>query len=419
MKILVTSSRMPHALPQIRALGTAGHTIHAADTFRLAPGNHSRWVSELHLTRSPRYAPREWIRDIEDIVTSRRIELVLPMFEEVFYLARHGPTIGGAVVFAAPFPLLARLHDKARFAALAADLGITVPESRVVSSEEELRAAIAATDRYFARPVFSRGGVRGLTNSGPLADRARVEDCDPTPANPWIVQSFVRGTDVCTFSVVYHGHVTAHVTYEHPRTIENAGGIVFESVDEPGTLEITRKIAEATGYHGQLSLDFIRRDDGSLVVIECNPRPTAGVSVMPPQMFVEGLLGPGDSPVRVAPAGARCSMRSAILRDLFLCPARLRENLRELFSSTPDLCFAARDAMPGIYQILSLSRMFAYRKDHAHYTKTRSDLVTGYLHDATWDGTPIPELSSVTRRSLHPLRGDHRVQALWSERPSS
>src|SRR5690606_26091649 len=109
MKILFTSSRMPHALPMIRALGRAGHIIHAADTFRLAPGNHSRYVSELHLTRSPRYAPREWIRDIADIVTSRGIELVLPMFEEVFYLAKHGPTIGGAVVFAPPLAVLERL----------------------------------------------------------------------------------------------------------------------------------------------------------------------------------------------------------------------------------------------------------------------------------------------------------------------
>ena len=137
---------------------------------------------------------------------------------------------------------------------------------------------------------------------------------------------------------------------------------------------------------------------------------------MPPEMFVEGLLGPGDAPVHVAPAGLRCSMRSALVRDLLLCPSRLRENLRELFSRTPDLCFAANDAWPGIYQVLSLTKMFAYRKDHAHYKKTRSDLVTGYLHDATWDGSPIPDLSIGARRGAHRLRTDRRIQP-WSSEP--
>src|SRR5687768_2143538 len=38
VRILVTSARMPYALPEIRMLGKRGHVMHAADTFSTAPG---------------------------------------------------------------------------------------------------------------------------------------------------------------------------------------------------------------------------------------------------------------------------------------------------------------------------------------------------------------------------------------------
>ena len=67
--------------------------------------------------------------------------------------------------------------------------------------------------------------------------------------------------------------------------LEHAGGIVFESVVSDETLRVARKVAQATGYEGQLSLDFLRTDRGELHVIECNPRPCAGLVVMPDAMF--------------------------------------------------------------------------------------------------------------------------------------
>ena len=41
-RILVTTSRMPFAVDEIHKLGESGRDVVAGDTFRAAPGSHSR-----------------------------------------------------------------------------------------------------------------------------------------------------------------------------------------------------------------------------------------------------------------------------------------------------------------------------------------------------------------------------------------
>lgn len=209
------------------------------------------------------------------------------------------------------------------------------------------------------------------------------EEADPTTENPWVVQEFIEGVDRCSFSVVREGRVQAHVTYAHPKTIDGAGGIVFESIDDHRTLRAAQRIAEATNDNGQLSLDFI--DDGErLHVIECNPRPTAGVCLMPERMFVETVLGPVSiADPMVVPGGRRRCIRSALVRELFLSPRSWFSNLREILSVTPDVYFDARDRKPSLYQFVSLVHSLKGRLRSAPGT---SKLSARYLHDVCWDG---------------------------------
>ena len=54
MKILCTTSRMPFAVDEIRKLGERGHEVYAADTFRAAPGSHSKEVADRVLVPAPK-----------------------------------------------------------------------------------------------------------------------------------------------------------------------------------------------------------------------------------------------------------------------------------------------------------------------------------------------------------------------------
>jgi len=406
-RILVTTSRMPFALDEIRKLGRAGHELYAMDTFPTAPGNHSRYVRESFVVPSPRYETAAFVGAVEDVVRSRGIDLVIPSFEDGFYLARHRARLDPfAEIFAPDFDVLARLHDKSRFLAMAPRLGLAVPRGYTVEDARALVSTANDFGKFFARPVFSRGGVQLCTNVGPLAGRVPLQSCEPTPEQPWLVQEFVHGTDVCSFSVVHHGEVVAHSTYVHPRTLEHAGGISFESIDESGTLDIARRIAAHTGYHGQLSLDYMRTDRG-LVLIECNPRPCGGVYMMPGEMFVEAVVHPQRGRTRCVPAGIQRKVGVAIMRELVCNPRELRENLRALWSPARDVYVAGDDLLPALWVVLSYGHVLAYRwrgTGANDSSPRRSDLMKAYFHDVLWDGEPIADETQLAQRSASEQR---------------
>ncbi len=391
MRVLITSSRMPFALDEVRKLGKEGHHVIAADTFRNAPGSHSRYAASWRVTASPRFDRHGFIRDVLQIVKDESIDLVVPAFEEAFYLSWHlGELTPFTQVFVSPFETLRRLHDKEAFVKLCQSLHIRVPHTTMVSDGAALRAAIAERSSYFARPAFSRGGVHLLTNTGPLAHVLSLDECEPTEDNPWLVQEYVDGEDICTFSIAHHGNLVAHSTYVHPRELEHSGGIVFESIVNDEGLEVARSIVKETGYHGQISFDF-RRTDNGLVLIECNPRPTAGVFVMTPGTFSQALLDPRPDRLAVAPAGVRHKYSVALIRDMLMHFKEIPEDLEHLLSSAKDVYAERGDLVPSLYQFLSYSLVTEYRRRMNAGQHKRTDLMAAYFFDILYDGEPFVE----------------------------
>jgi glutathione synthase/RimK-type ligase-like ATP-grasp enzyme len=386
MAILVTSSRMPFALDEIRKLGKEGHRVVASDTFKTAPGSHSRYVAVAKVTASPRYDTGVFVQDVARIVREEAVDLVLPAFEEAFYLARHRDAIG-APLFTPPFETMARLHDKVTTLELARAIGVPAPRTLVAQSREELRAATRELGAYFARPSFSRGGVQLLTNRGPLAGAIDLEACQPTAQNPFVVQEFVQGKDICTFSIAQHGKLTAHATYLHPREIEHAGGIVFESIVDDEGMRYVQQLVEATGYHGQVSFDFLRTAEG-LVLVECNPRPTAGVMMLSPPAFAAALLDERARHLRIAEAGICKKYSIALVRDMVMHWREAPEDIRQLLSKAREFYAEPGDVLPALYTMLSYSHVLVYRK-FLHRASDPRQLMAAYFHDLLWDGEPI------------------------------
>ncbi len=392
MNFLVTGTRQPFALDEIRKLGRMGHRVTTLDAFSTAPGSHSRYAQRRILTVSPRFELAGFLADLKRAIREEGIDVLLPTFEEAFYIAAHHEELSQlTTVFSSPLPVLARLHHKGAFAQLAVDLGLPTPRSEVVADRDALRAATAARERYVARPVFSRGGTQVLTNAGPMKGLLALDACSPTTEKPWLVQDFVGRHEVCTFSVVQHGRVCAHSAYVHPLDIGGSGGIVFESTEPLGTLWVAERVARALDYHGQISFDLRRGDDGELVVIECNPRPTAGVYAMSDEMFTRAVLEPPPATPALAPAGVRHMISAAVVRDLLKDWRHVATDLRYLLSPEVKDVFAAEDDLaPALYQLLTVSHVREYQRWAGPNRDRRKDLVNAYCYDLAWDGEPIP-----------------------------
>jgi hypothetical protein len=203
--------------------------------------------------------------------------------------------------------------------------------------------------------------------------------------NPWLVQEFVIGEDLCSMSIAHHGKLAAHCTYRHPLTIEHAGGIVFESIDCPEALEISRTYIEALDLHGQISFDTMQTAAG-LTMIECNPRPTAAVFLMEPGELSKAIFEPDFDAPTIVPAGRREQIGIAILRDMFREPKNVPSDLRRLLDGTEDVYSQKGDRLPGLYQILSFTHILAYRHRLQTRKHSHSALMEAQFYDIAWDG---------------------------------
>lgn len=399
MRVLITSSRMPFALDAVRKLGERGHEVFACDSYAAAPGSHSKYLAGHFTTASATDDPEAFVADVERIASENEIEVVLPMFEEVFYLAAQHERLSEVTrVYSPPFRTLAQVHDKGSFQELCEKLGIRTPQTTLAHDADELRAAIERFPHYFARAAFSRGGIGLLTNTGPLAGHLKVEDVQPTEANPWLVQEFVEGPMHCTYSCIHDTEVATHMSYRAPRQWEHSTGIQFLSVDPSDTLPTVELLAEELVWDGQMSLDFVESGDG-LMMIECNPRPTDGVLLMSAEELERGLLAPTIETLQIE-AGRSEQLDFAVLGQIF------REPLKETPRSIHDLAAVkgtdagSHDLLPQLYSFLA----FAHHERMS--LAERKGLFEAMSDGITWDGQSIPGLPAADAAYLAKLTGD-------------
>jgi predicted ATP-grasp superfamily ATP-dependent carboligase len=387
--VLITTSRMPFAVDEIHKLGETGNDVTAADTFAASPGGHSRYAARHVEVPAPTQQPDEFVAAVAELLEQHSIDWLLPAFEEVFYLAAHRDRLGDrAELFFPELATLQRVHDKVSFAELCRQLDLPVAETITVTSPDELDDALARWPHWFARAAFGRGGLDLVTNTGPLAEQTSAADIHPTPDNPWLVQEFLRGVDRCSWSVVHHGEVVLHSTYEHPLEIDDRGGIVFESVTPPETLEAAQRIAAELGWHGQISFDYLVTEDGTHHMVECNPRPTAGCTVATAEELDTALFSPEMGTTVVVPAGRKKMIAAAVLRDILRHPSRAHDDL-EAAKGAGGVYAQEHDHLPLLYSALSLQHVHQYRKQIGVDRRTHEDLMAAQFFDVQYDGSPI------------------------------
>lgn len=394
MRALVTGSRNTFALDIVRKLGSTGHSVVASDTYEGAVGNHSRYLTAHEVTASPTFETDQFIADVVSIAERHDIDVILPTFEEAFFLsARRADLPDGVTLFTGQFDKLARLHDKASFKRLAQQAGVPVPETVVATDDASLAEAIARYPRYFARAAFSRGGVGLLTNTGPLAGQVSVADCHPTPEQPWLVQPFVDGPMVCTYSMVVDGRVTAHCTYRAPEQWAHSTGIAFLAVDSSETLDYTQRLVEALdpSYTGQLSFDFVDHE-GQLFAIECNPRATNGVILLSADELSQALVA--DAPTAVVSPGVERQVSIAVFAEGFTEPLKhLPVTLHDLIH-VPDVGAGWHDAIAMMWSPATL--VHGAKLEHG----SRKAILAALAEDIVWNGEPIVGMSQEDAAAL-------------------
>ena len=139
-------------------------------------------------------------------------------------------------------------------------------------------------------------------------------------------------------------------------------------------------MAKTFNYNGFLGFDYRRTADG-FVMIECNPRITAGSFLTPKEWVGEAVLGePGE--LRIAPAGERRQYDAYMLIGNSTRMSA-SEMLHQLLT-TPDATMAAGDVLPALYCLIN-------RRHWSHEAKREHiSLGEAFTRDFSWDGSPMP-----------------------------
>lgn len=272
--VLITGARAPVAQDLARACRAAGYEVHLADSATSHAARALRPAFPVHRLPPPRQAFAAFRTAMLRLIETTGAAHILPTCEEVFWLAEAAARDGYAErLFAPELALLARLHSKARFVDFAAGLGITVPETRILEaplSPDELQRPL---DQLVLKPEYSRFATHTIV--APSAARfARIE---PSPARRWVAQQRIQGDEICSWSALHQGRVTAFAAYRPRWRQGRAAAFQVEAVTAPNIREISERIGAATGMTGHLSFDVIVDADGIAYPIECNPRAVSGL----------------------------------------------------------------------------------------------------------------------------------------------
>ncbi|MDR0762363.1 MAG: ATP-grasp domain-containing protein [Campylobacteraceae bacterium] len=330
-KILFTGARAPAVLQAARTLHSCKNTVYAADSTYANLCLFCNKISKFF--KLPPVKEENYKETLIDIIKKEKIDLLIPSCEEIFYISAFIDELKQyCEVFCDEQPKLLKLHDKWSFYQYLINKNLKTPQTYLAAEMPEV-----LDKKQIIKPRFSRFAAKVKLTSKIDTKKHNIT---------YIVQDFISGRQYCSYALVKNGKVLSCITYT---TILNAGlgaGILLEQTKDKNINDITAFIAKDLNFSGQLAFDFIKTEDGTVFVIECNPRMTSGLAFMPNNFLT--IIGNKEN--RNKSKVDLSSLLLAILIYLPLQPLKTIKNLREIIGAK-DAVFDKKDLLPFFMQV--------------------------------------------------------------------
>ena len=336
--VIVTLGRLPKGLDICRSFAAAGWRVVVAEP-------HARHLcgASNSVTRSIRLPPpaegkRAYLQTLAEAVRFHGASLVVPVSEEALHVAFLPRLLPDVPVFAMPPGPMLALHHKGRFIELSRAVGLDVPDTHPLGSEDA--AVLARTGRVVVKPIHSAAG-RGVRL---LAEGAALPAAEV--GAPAVVQRFLPGAEFSSCTLAREGRVLGTVVY---RGVQFAGSVAcaFERVAHPRAEAWITRLVAALGWTGFISFDLREDAEGVIHGIECNPRTTSGLHFFETEDIAPAILGARDT-LRHR-ATTRLQQFWSCLTETQLSAFRRERaalgHLRNLVG-TGDVTWSRRDPMP-------------------------------------------------------------------------
>lgn len=377
-RFLLIGGRSTSTLDLARQLHYAGHDVLTTDTLTWSTSSFSNAVVKSFKTPSPRFATEAFIDRLIDIVQTEKIDLVIPTYEEILYLAQYRNRFPDpSKLFTTSLEEIHQLHNKWLFYQRQKKHGIPAPKAQLVESLSDLNK-LNFSGRYVLKACYSRAS-QSLYIVEPKKSPPRISI---KPHNPWIAQEWLEGKRYCTYSICQQGKVCAHAVYPVQFAIDSNSCINFTAVDHPGILKWVQNFAALENFTGQFGFDFFEMADGTLYAIECNPRATNGLLLFRPEDRIDrAFLNKTDKLITPPPGTSKQIAFGMLLygwQDAYK-NKKVRDYISTLFG-TQDVVLSLRDIKPFFSQPLIFASYMYQSK------KAGLSLPAWFTNDFNWDG---------------------------------
>jgi predicted ATP-grasp superfamily ATP-dependent carboligase len=346
LRVLVSEASSTSAREAITILGLSGHRVEVCDPNPYALARFSRFVEKFHRCPGLRDDPSGYLAFVERLLATRLFDVLLPIHEQGFVLARVQQRLLDRAGLALPgFENYRTAHSKAGFSRLLDRLGLPQPATRILTSASALRDAIRFPSLIKTSVGTASRGVWMVHNAGDLEIALRDLTATGALADEVLMQEWIAGATEKAQAVFCHGQLVGFHAYRRIAAGAGGGEAIKQSVSRPKLRAHVATIGEKLAWHGALSVDCIVRDDDDMpLLIDCNPRLVEPMSAYLAGVDLVGLLlliSHGETPEALpeSHAGARthlaiqallgCALRGGSRRDL------VREGWRLLVGSEP------------------------------------------------------------------------------------
>ena len=326
LRVLVSEGNSTSAREAVTILGWSGHLVEVCDPSPVCLARFSRFVRKFHRCPGLRDDPAGFLAFVEGLLAAQPFDVLLPIHEQGFLLARAQHRLPDRVGLALPdFESYRAVHNKAGFSRLLDALGLPQPPTRIVRSADELRGAIRFPCVVKTSIGTASRGVRFVRDDADLERALHELGAGGAFAGEVLVQDFVAGAIEKAQGVFCRGQLLGFHAYRQIAAGAGGGEAIKQSVGRPQLRELLATIGAKLAWHGALSVDTILPDSGATpLLIDCNPRLVEPMSAYLAGLDLVGLLlriSLGETP---EPAGeSRAGVRTHLAMQALLgCAAR-------------------------------------------------------------------------------------------------
>lgn len=295
--VLLTGGKMTKCLQLARLFHAMGDRVIVAETrpYQYCGTRFSKAVDQYIIIPKIKGAGEDYRQALIRIAQQEQVDLFVPVAspKAAFFDALAKPDFPEHTeVFHFDADIVKELDDKHRFCQLAKRFGLSAPESHLITSREQLLdMTFADGKRYILKkidydPVY-RLDLRTLPHRG---WEERVRALPISEQEPWVLQEFLEGKEVCTHTTTRDGEVKLYVCSDSSPFQVN-----YAMLHLPAVRAWVDSFVQQLGATGQISFDFIIQKDDQVMPIECNPRTHSAITVFHDQPTAATAYYPAQS----------------------------------------------------------------------------------------------------------------------------